>query len=304
MTTHLQRAEALLDLERNDQALVHAGLAVAESPDDGNGHLLMARALWRLGRTDEAIDAAHRAIQTDPEWHGYHFTLALFLYDQGRNEDALAPARTSVQLRPDNARNHAGLARVLARTGQAQLSRQHLDTALQLDPQDTFVLKSGAILAIDRQDWVQAEDCLRRSLTLQPTDPVALNNLGVALNGQGKARHAALAFKAAVMADPTLKVAKENAHDTLRLALGGAGVIGALGVLTLKVGTKAWMLGAAVLHLLRRPAVLLVAVVFVALAVVAFVVQHRKDRRALLAEDPQLEQLFATLAAERKAGRL
>jgi Flp pilus assembly protein TadD len=62
----------------------------------------------------------------------------------------------------------------------------------------------------------QASDAYHRALGFEPNDAGTLNNLGCAYLRRGRAEEAALAFKAAVLLDPSMKEAKENAHDVVR----------------------------------------------------------------------------------------
>jgi hypothetical protein len=67
----------------------------------------------------------------------------------------------------------------------------------------------------------EARGHYRKALELDPEDPIALNNLGVVLNGMGRTTEAAEAFEAAARLDPTLDLARENVASTARDFVNG-----------------------------------------------------------------------------------
>jgi hypothetical protein len=138
---------------------------------------------------------------------------------------------------------------------------------------------------------------------------VTLNNLGCALKAQGKSHEAAMAFKAALLLDPTLEEAKSNTHATLRTLIGRAGPVGLfvgagallkLGALTL---AKAPILLAMVALHLRSAALWgWLAIAAVTLVAVALA-RQRWNRRRLERADPQILRIYEQLDADKKAGR-
>jgi tetratricopeptide (TPR) repeat protein len=60
------------------------------------------------------------------------------------------------------------------------------------------------------QDYQKAELAFRKALAYAPGDALGYNNLGSALNGQGKWDEAILVLEKAVSLNPTLTIAKNN----------------------------------------------------------------------------------------------
>src|SRR5207244_1255249 len=108
--------------------------------------------------------------------------------------------------------------------------------ALELAPRSAWLHRTRANIALHENDFASAEYSYREALRCDPRDAVALNNLGVALQRLGRQEEAALAFKAAVLADPTLQIAKSNTHSAVKnlggVVAAGAGV-GGLGMMKL-----------------------------------------------------------------------
>lgn len=65
----------------------------------------------------------------------------------------------------------------------------------------------------------EAERHLRAALAIKPLDALNLNNLGAALMRQKKDSAALVAYKSAILIDPTLKVAKENLFVSVKNAI-------------------------------------------------------------------------------------
>lgn len=61
-----------------------------------------------------------------------------------------------------------------------------------------------------KQEYAKAEMAFRKALEYAPNDALAYNNLGSALNSQGKWDEAILILEKAVSLNPTLAIAKNN----------------------------------------------------------------------------------------------
>ena len=200
---------------------------------------------------------------------------------------------------------HSLVGRALSEMGKHTEAGKAHKTAIQLAPDSTFVLNGAGLHGLNTGDYATAEDYFRRSLQMEADKAHTLNNLGVALASQNHNMQAALAFKSAVALDPTLQVAKENTHNVMRGLLGGAGILGALGLFGIaKFGVKGLFFLPWLWRVFRYPAfwgVILSIVALVALVAVG-VRLYRGWRLHRL--DPQLTRLYRQLKADEKAGRL
>jgi len=70
-----------------------------------------------------------------------------------------------------------------------------------------------ALRAQEEQLWQEAEYRLRQALALDPADARLHNNLGVALEAQGKLAEAHAAYKEAVRLDPANATFRRNLQD-------------------------------------------------------------------------------------------
>ena len=127
-------------------------------------------------------------------------------------------------------------------------------------------------------------------------------NLAVQHLQAGRLEEAALAYKSAVLLDPTMKEAKQNTHDTVRGIARGASVLGVLGLIAVKF--KLWWLLFFARRLLLYPAFWIGAGALVGGAVAFSVVRGRRRLQRLGQKDPQLLAIYERLKADRKSGRI
>jgi tetratricopeptide (TPR) repeat protein len=174
---------------------------------------------------------------------------------------------------------------------------------------DPVVLALRAALAAGESDSPAAEAAYRAALRCDPQDAVALNNLGVALERQGRMDESLLAYKAAVLADPTLQVSKRNTHAGVK-NLGAAVATGA--GLSAAVLAKTCAFGGTGLARTTTSGEggVVVAGVAIVLAVLVLVwlvgsaIRRARAKRRVKRLDPGLWELFEKLDRDHRRGRL
>jgi tetratricopeptide (TPR) repeat protein len=152
------------------------------------------------------------------------------------------------------------------------------------------------LLALD--DFVEAETHFRTSLKLKPNDASALNNLGVCLQKQHRMKDAALAFKAAILIDPTQDVSKSNAKYAISQFLSYGAILAVLIQLTA-------MAAFFVLYAIKMdPAIkgfiaLFGGLLTVALMTAAIIGGRTIRTRQLESADPQILAIYKSLNQDR-----
>lgn len=295
------RARAALQVGRLDEAERAARDALAADPSAEDGHALLARVHLARGDHGEALRAAEGGVAATPESEWLQRLRALALNGMGRRNEALAAADEAVRLQPDVAPGHFVRSVILETLKKLPEAREAAERAVELDPEDAGHHAQLGDLWL-KQDPARAERHYRESLALDPARADTLNNLGVALNAQKRTRDAALAFRSAVMLDPTLTVAKQNTHSTIRRMTGG----GALFVVAVVVTQGARVVerfGRGTSETVRWVAL---SVVLAGVAATWGIWWWRRTAgiRRLADSDPQLHAIYARLEADRKAGRL
>ncbi|HET9751310.1 MAG TPA: tetratricopeptide repeat protein [Myxococcales bacterium] len=301
---HRARAEGALQLSRWDDAAREAALMIAAEPHDSTGYAMLSRAHLGKEQYEEALKQAEAGLVHDPEREWLHRLRCHALRLQGRLAEALEAAETCVRLLPGAAEPHAVRGKVLAGLKRRKEAQAAYEKALELDPDDADLHRDLGDLFLE-SDPAKAEACYRRSLAIEAGDAVTLNNLGAALNRQKRADEAALAFKSAILLDPTLKVAKRNAHATINSRLGAVAGLGA-GLYALSMVPR--LLLKTSLPSLDGGNLAVAAIVVLLIAVFWAWRRHGGGRKAnlekLKARDPQLHAIFVKLDADKRAGRL
>ena len=301
----LARAQAALELGRWQEAVHEALRAIGEDPEGPSGHYFLGRALLELGREEEALHALETACAKSPTWSPPHVLRSDVLRFAGSYRQALAAAEEALRLDPHSATAHMAVALSAQKLGDAARARGESGRALALAPHSAPLHRCAGDVFLAQHANAQAESQYRRSLELDAGDALALNNLALALQRQGKADEALDAFRAAVNADPNLHVVKRNLRNLLGKKLGKAG-IGGIGVvmwLVLQLGhvgsslpENAQTSGGDVMFLF-----MLCGLAFVALGVLGVKSEYRRRLSEL---DPDLRSLHERLEADHHAGRL
>jgi tetratricopeptide (TPR) repeat protein len=292
------RARAALELNRFQEAAVHAARAIGEAPEMLDGYGLLGQAEIGLAKPENALATAERGlgISANSEW--LHRIRSIALRQLEKHEPAVVAAREAVRLAPEVPQCHYVLAQALAARGRRKEAVAEAERALALDPTSAMYLTLLGDLHLKKKPK-SAETYYRRSLAIEPQAAPTLNNLGVSLLRQRRRVEAAEAFKAAVVVDPTLRVARKNAHSTLDALLRGGGVFG------LVIGLQAVFRGLAARH--GSEDFVAGGLVVVATLVVWFAFRKwraSKNRKKLELADPQLLSIYEKLEADKKSGRL
>lgn len=173
-------------------------------------------------------------------------------------------------------------------------------SALAHDPDNHRALKYLAETYLGRGYVSEAEKFYRRALEIEPNDPVCLNNLGVCLLRAGRKLDSAIAFKAAILADPTMALAKSNTKNVLSNFLG----LGASGIVLIQVllvsllwGGHFYLSPATAEEDSSAPAFLAVSL---AVTVIAFIGIRFWKHRRLRSADPQIMDIYRRLRKDRE----
>ena len=175
-------ARVLLDLDRPDEALQSASTTIALEPELSLGHVARAQALLSLGRFDEAEDSAYEAIRLDPEDPDPWVLLTASFLGRGRLEDALSA----------------------------------VDKALSLDPESESArgLRAFALaMSGSETGWQEAA---AQTLSVAPDSSLAHTFSGQAHLVRGREREAAERFREALRLDPESELAQEGLADAMK----------------------------------------------------------------------------------------
>jgi Flp pilus assembly protein TadD len=141
-----------------------------------------ALALCDLGRLEDAEEALREALREEPEDPLAHGILALVLVDLDRAEEALRSASSTVALAPELSLGHVGRAQALLSLERFEDAEASANEAIRLDPEDSdpWVLLTAAQLGQGR--WDDAISAADRALSLEPESETAHGLRAVALS--------------------------------------------------------------------------------------------------------------------------
>jgi eukaryotic-like serine/threonine-protein kinase len=146
--------------------------AIEVQPTNPGGFVNLGTGYYFLGRFEESRDAFQKAIELSPNSAKYRFNLGDTLFAMGaENEmkeaygEGIRLAEAALQLNPSDATTHAQLVLACSRRGDVPRAKHHLDTALELEPENWEVMYFAAVFALERGDTEGAVEWIQRAVT-------------------------------------------------------------------------------------------------------------------------------------------
>ncbi len=180
---------------------------VVRKPNNEWGHYMLGIASWKAGDHDAAERALKGVLQIDPDNVKALTNLGRVLLEEGRPGDAKPHLEHAVEVAPESDAAWRVLGNVQSELGEVDTATESYKRALVLNDKDVWSMNNLGLLMIQSGAWDDAVKPLARAVELKPESPVFQNNLGVALERQGHAAAAAVAYRAAVSADSTYEKA-------------------------------------------------------------------------------------------------
>jgi arylsulfatase A-like enzyme/tetratricopeptide (TPR) repeat protein len=215
-----QRAQDLLRLRRDQEALAELRAVLAEDPGNVLALGSLAIALVRGGEKQEALRIYLALIEADPQRDNAYMGAARLLSEAGRHgeahalleriralqpdnpspwvaegdvliderryDEALAAFRKALELDPHSMLAASGLSNGLNRAGRTAEARDVLTAARAHDPTHAAITYNLAVVVERLGDPAGAEKLYRELLRIEPEHSMAWNNLGSLLHKQGK----------------------------------------------------------------------------------------------------------------------
>jgi Flp pilus assembly protein TadD len=179
--------EAQADLDKNDfeGAILPLQKFLAEKPDVAFVHFQLAYALTALKRTDEARAEYQKAAELDPKMAEAQLNLGILLLEKDPSA-AVAPLRKATELLPSQTRPRFLLGLALERSGDAAGATASFEAASHLDPNDVEAVTHLGAMYLRNARPGDAEAKFRHALEIQPQSPTALQGLAQSLDAQKK----------------------------------------------------------------------------------------------------------------------
>lgn len=215
----MQRADALMDLGRSEEAAALLRRALASDPDNPYTYVRLASALLEADAAQDALEASEAAIRQAPDLEAGHRLRAISLLELGRKRLALDAAQEAVRLDPEFPYTLYTLVRAQVANRKRRDAKKTAERARSIAPDDPDSHHMMGLVALEAHRWKEAEEHYRKALSIAPDHAVSINNLGVALRGQGRHKEAVELFTAAAKADPRGPEARENLMSAAKVGL-------------------------------------------------------------------------------------
>lgn len=175
----LERGATLHRAGRLNEAKAAYEAALTAAPGNPNALHLLGLCLTRLGRDAEAAEVLEQAVTGDSKLTPAHLELGLCLRRLGRLGEAMKALFTAVELLPEDLTAASNLGLVLLDLDMADKAIPLLERAAARSPGTVVLHTARAIAEIRLRRYGAAVRHLEHALTLTPSDPVALGNLGL-----------------------------------------------------------------------------------------------------------------------------
>jgi tetratricopeptide (TPR) repeat protein len=178
---HGIHALVLVDLDRAEEALQSASTAIALAPELSLGHTARARALLSLERFKEGETSANEAIRLDPEDSDTQVVLAAALLGRGRYAEALAAADKALSLEPESESALGLRAVALEMSERGSGWEEAADETLAVAPGSSLTQALAGSAHLVRGGERKAPEHFREALRLDPTSEYAQAGLAEAM---------------------------------------------------------------------------------------------------------------------------
>lgn len=207
---HLQRARALLDLGREQAALLEAEKALSAAPSSAEALQLRGLCLLHLDKSEEALESLRAAVAIEPTEAHCHYLIGYAQNECKRREAAEAAYRESLRLSPEEPVYLRAYAELLVELKRHSEALAAAEKAVALGPERASNHITLGFVASSMGDRIRAKACYQQALTIEPNNALAWNNLGCVDLAQGRPVQARQRFRESLRLDPEGRAAKAN----------------------------------------------------------------------------------------------
>jgi Flp pilus assembly protein TadD len=228
VAVEIERARALCDLGRFDDAAPLLQRAVALEPQNADAWCLLAQAQLGRHNDEDALQAAGTALSLAPDDEWPHRLFSVALQRLGRNEESLLAAREATRVAPYAWPAFVRLAHAALADGHRSRHDEALaaaEQAVALAPHEAEPHITVGMVARARKRYKEAEAAFRTALAIDPQHSAAHNELARLhlrknrFAGAASLAEAAGGFTNAVRADPGADVSRRNLDLVIRVFL-------------------------------------------------------------------------------------
>ncbi len=188
----------------SDQGIAHLESAILKySPAAPDFYFELGDGYSKAGKEDEAIRWYKEALRRKPDFRPATKQLAAALIGKGEYAQATAVLRQAVASPPADEALFTDLGNSYLRQQMFPRAQQALLRALEINPEQPEAQNLLGLVAVQKNDPVEAEARFRDALRSQPDFAEAHNNLGNVLTGARNYKEAEYHFQRAVAINPS-----------------------------------------------------------------------------------------------------
>jgi tetratricopeptide (TPR) repeat protein len=183
---------------------------VQRRPDNPWGHYMLGLSAWKSGDLVKSEESFESALRIDPMHMKSLVNLSRVLIEQKRYDDAIGKLTTAADVDPESATVPRLMARAHSAKGEFEPAVDAYRRAIALDGSDAWSMNNLGLLYLEQGFVEDALAYLAKAVQMNENVAAFHNNLGMALEHQGRFVAASAAYKGALTADPGYKKAKQN----------------------------------------------------------------------------------------------
>jgi len=203
-------AEAAFQSKNYGEATTLFEQYIQRRPDNPWGHYMLGLSAWKSGDLVKSEESFGRALSLDPMHMKSLVNLSRVLIEQKRYDDAIGKLTTAGEVDPESATVPRLIARAHSAKGEFEPAVDAYRRAIALDGSDAWSMNNLGLLYLEHGFVEDALAYLAKAVQMNENVAAFHNNLGMALEHEGRFVAAATAYKGALTADPGYKKAKQN----------------------------------------------------------------------------------------------
>jgi tetratricopeptide (TPR) repeat protein len=168
------------------------------------------------GQAGEAESLCRQILQSFPQNAPALHLLGIIAHESGNAPAAIELTRQAIAAKDDVALYHSNLGEMLRLLGRPRDAIASGHRAIELEPNNPQAINNLGIAYFDIEDYASAEQCYRRALALDPAFAEACSNLGNALRTTKRLDEAVVAYNRAIALKPNYAEAYNNLGTALR----------------------------------------------------------------------------------------
>jgi tetratricopeptide (TPR) repeat protein len=208
-----ERAEALNDMGRYDEAVGVLQQALSSEPDDGDLLNLLSIVFHNLERYGDALSSAQRALAAEPDVEGARHVVVSCLWHLARRTDALEAARQTATYEPWCVRTWFDIAWIAGELGFMDEAREAATEALELDPDEPDAWRAAAYAGLAEEETIHL---LQRGIAIAPDDALLHNDIGWGFLRHGRFAEAEPFLRRSIEIDPLNPIPRANLAASYR----------------------------------------------------------------------------------------